>query len=413
MTIQLTGVNRTGSPLLSLSQGAAQDFTWSPYGNCPARSAQAALLPGFNGERQDPLTGVTHLGNGYRAYNPTLMRFTCPDSHSPFGNGGVNPYAYCSGDPINQTDPSGHGPALWTVLAGTLAGEISAADAATYALVTAAMVAQRNARKIAIGAGIASLAVSLQVASNKTEESNPQASRNLQWAALGLGVAVSAYLVGKDTYRVVRKIMRMVSQPSRLVMMSGEGTAPAAPENRREPRPLEGAVRHGLIFENDGGAPNAYIPGGMANGEDVIVVHGTENSDLVAINGNTMNAFGLEYFLGQYNIDLRANRTPLHLISCGAAGASGNSFGVANLLAAVINRPVITYGRGGDIGLLADYMENAIAGNGITVYERRFPCLPFDIVLFSRIAQPHTHSPNAFYSLQGIQCPPGGLFNRS
>jgi hypothetical protein len=27
---------------------------------------------------------------------------------SPFGRGGINPYVYCEGDPINNTDPSGH-----------------------------------------------------------------------------------------------------------------------------------------------------------------------------------------------------------------------------------------------------------------------------------------------------------------
>lgn len=48
------------------------------------------------------------LGNGYRAYNPALMRFNSPDNQSPFGEGGLNAYAYCAGDPVNSVDPSGH-----------------------------------------------------------------------------------------------------------------------------------------------------------------------------------------------------------------------------------------------------------------------------------------------------------------
>lgn len=67
-----------------------------------------SCVPGFNRERLDPVSGTTHLGNGYRAYNPVLMRLNCPDSWSPFGDGGINPYAYCTGDPVNQADPSGH-----------------------------------------------------------------------------------------------------------------------------------------------------------------------------------------------------------------------------------------------------------------------------------------------------------------
>ena len=62
---------------------------------------------GFNGERTDPVLGGYHLGNGYRLYSPSLRRFTSPDSMSPFGQGGINPYAYCEGDPINNTDPTG------------------------------------------------------------------------------------------------------------------------------------------------------------------------------------------------------------------------------------------------------------------------------------------------------------------
>ena len=63
---------------------------------------------GFNGERIDPVLGGYHLGNGYRLYSPALRRFISPDSMSPFGQGGINPYAYCEGDPISNTDPTGY-----------------------------------------------------------------------------------------------------------------------------------------------------------------------------------------------------------------------------------------------------------------------------------------------------------------
>ncbi|KOC87950.1 RHS repeat-associated core domain-containing protein, partial [Winslowiella iniecta] len=53
----------------------------------------------FNHQRRDPLSAVYHPGNGYRAYDPRLMRFRCPDSFSPFAAGGINSYGYCAGDP--------------------------------------------------------------------------------------------------------------------------------------------------------------------------------------------------------------------------------------------------------------------------------------------------------------------------
>ena len=112
MVIQLTGINMNGSPELSLSGGTSTTFAWDPFGGSAARTGNTLSLPGFNGERQDPLYGVTHLGNGYRAYSPALRRFTCPDSESPFGGGGINPYVYCDHDPVNNTDPSGHMPKL-------------------------------------------------------------------------------------------------------------------------------------------------------------------------------------------------------------------------------------------------------------------------------------------------------------
>lgn len=62
----------------------------------------------FAGELRDPVSSGYALGNGYRWYLPSIMRFNAPDDWSPFGRGGVNPYAYCGCDPINFGDPSGH-----------------------------------------------------------------------------------------------------------------------------------------------------------------------------------------------------------------------------------------------------------------------------------------------------------------
>ncbi|WP_419709088.1 RHS repeat-associated core domain-containing protein [Pseudomonas sp. NFX224] len=83
-----------------------QQPVYSPYGHRFPEGGLISLL-GFNGQRRDPVTGHYLLGNGYRAFNPVLMRFNSPDSLSPFGKGGVNAYAYCAGDPVNMVDPMG------------------------------------------------------------------------------------------------------------------------------------------------------------------------------------------------------------------------------------------------------------------------------------------------------------------
>ncbi|WP_137808152.1 RHS repeat-associated core domain-containing protein [Pseudomonas sp. G(2018)] len=91
-------------------------IAFTPYGYCSTGSDLTSLLA-YKGERPDSVIWHYLLGNGYRAYNPVLMRFNRSDSLSPFGEGGVNPYAYCLGDPINRYDPNGHY-ALW--IAGKL-----------------------------------------------------------------------------------------------------------------------------------------------------------------------------------------------------------------------------------------------------------------------------------------------------
>jgi len=80
---------------------------YSPYGTGNELSEPSLA---FCGELRDPLTFSYPLGNGHRHYKPSLMRFHSPDILSPFGNGGLNAYAYCVGDPVNHSDPTGQKP---------------------------------------------------------------------------------------------------------------------------------------------------------------------------------------------------------------------------------------------------------------------------------------------------------------
>ena len=78
--------------------------SYPPYGALPA-----AIGPrlAYCGQAREASTGFYHLGNGYRSYDPCLMRFLSPDALSPFVMGGINAYAYCAGDPINYQDRNG------------------------------------------------------------------------------------------------------------------------------------------------------------------------------------------------------------------------------------------------------------------------------------------------------------------
>lgn len=98
-----------GTPLSQVDSQSKSiaDTGFTAFG-ASANNTLPAWSPAFNGQVRDPITGYYHLGSGYRAYNPELMRFNTPDSWSPFGEGGINPYAYCRNDPINFIDPTGH-----------------------------------------------------------------------------------------------------------------------------------------------------------------------------------------------------------------------------------------------------------------------------------------------------------------
>jgi RHS repeat-associated protein len=110
-TTTLLAIDQQCTVLSALTATRPHTLSYTPYGYRFTQWGLPSWL-GFNGKQPDPVTGHYLLGNGYRAFNPVLMRFNSPDSWCPFGRGGVNPYAYCMGDPVNRGDPTGHTP-VW------------------------------------------------------------------------------------------------------------------------------------------------------------------------------------------------------------------------------------------------------------------------------------------------------------
>jgi RHS repeat-associated protein len=105
--VVLLATDRSQSIIGEIVDGQAHTIAYSAYGEQSAQQKVETRL-GFNGQLREADIGWYLLGNGYRAYNPRLMRFHSPDSWSPFRGGGLNAYMYCMGDPVNRVDPTGH-----------------------------------------------------------------------------------------------------------------------------------------------------------------------------------------------------------------------------------------------------------------------------------------------------------------
>jgi RHS repeat-associated protein len=121
----LLASDRSQSVIAEVADSTINNIAYSAYGERSAQQEVATQL-GFNGQLREARIGWYMLGNGYRAYNPRLMRFHSPDSWSPFGRGGLNLYMYCAGEPVMNSDPTGHirQPMPWTGKFTKLRGEL-------------------------------------------------------------------------------------------------------------------------------------------------------------------------------------------------------------------------------------------------------------------------------------------------
>jgi RHS repeat-associated protein len=99
-------VAATFSPTPTAS-GLAGYATYSPYGTPSGTGNQPGI--GYQGDYTDPSTGLVLMGA--RWYDPATGSFVSNDqvNGSPLASPtDSNPYAYTNGNPLTQTDPSGH-----------------------------------------------------------------------------------------------------------------------------------------------------------------------------------------------------------------------------------------------------------------------------------------------------------------
>ena len=99
-------------------QSVATSLTLSAFGQTEAStgsSTSAYRYGATGGHRTGGDAGLTLMG--CRFYNAQVERFITRDTYLD-----QKPYAYCDGDPVNATDPSGHGAGVDT---GTLLGVLA------------------------------------------------------------------------------------------------------------------------------------------------------------------------------------------------------------------------------------------------------------------------------------------------
>jgi len=217
--------------------------TFDAYGS--GDTVATGARTGFSGEVMESTHAWYLLGE--RFYVPAFRQFVSPDAASPFDNGGLNRYAYCSGDPVNRIDPEGTawwdwlgaglgllGAVVGTLITGgALLGALGAAGSLTAAVATTGMATTTLAAALDVVAVVAEMGSIASMATN-----NAKLAGVFGWMGLGSGAASAIIGVGKT----VQGTRRLLS-PRRGISRSPIIPASEAPPERLVFSPRTGSIR--------------------------------------------------------------------------------------------------------------------------------------------------------------------------
>lgn len=238
LRMTLLGAQQQGSVVLEVD-ALSRAVAYAPHGHRQGAESEGAAraAPGYTGEHLDAASGCYLLGPGHhRPYSPTLGLFLAPDSASPFGRGGLNSLAYCSGDPINCTDPTGHW-IKWLVAgigmvlsAVAVVASVGLASAAVGAVVAGGIKALTVGNAAAIAGttlGVAGMAVE-GTALAAAGVGDDKTAGVLGWVGLGLGVAGLAPALVKAAGKAATKLADRYAQfGGRLASRSRSASGPS------------------------------------------------------------------------------------------------------------------------------------------------------------------------------------------
>lgn len=224
------------------STGTLHPHYYTPFGHQPLREQDPVCrqsILGFNGEHVLGETQLYPLAE--RLYDPAMRQFLSQDSWSPFGNGGLNAYHYCQGDPINLHDPSGHATLLnsrdpivrrglvegfsfvadgvaWSWnhslfgwASNKLAEDYPIVSAVVWGVIGVGMALFTGGTSLFFAAamiGAAIVGAGLGIASACLAESDPELSAKLGWASLGACVTSGLASMGKNIQRLAVQLSR-------------------------------------------------------------------------------------------------------------------------------------------------------------------------------------------------------------